>query len=693
MKEDNFLSKIRNIGIIAHIDAGKTTTTERILYYTGKIHKVGEVHEGTTVMDWMEQERERGITITSASTTCLWKDHQINIIDTPGHVDFTVEVERALRVLDGAIVIFCGVEGVEPQSETVWRQANRYRIPRITFINKLDRVGADFYHSVERIRERFSLIPLPIQIPIGEEEDFRGVVDIIRMKAIVWQGEGLEVKVVEGDVPLSMKEKAFHWHNYLMEKIADNNEKYLERFLEEKSLSVKEIKEEIRSMTLAHKAVPVLCGSSLKNKGIQLLLDAVNDYLPSPLDIPPVEGVNPITQEKEKRKASLKEPFSALAFKVVTDPYVGRLTYLRVYSGRIERGSFVYNPTKKRKERIAKILEMHANYREEKKEIVVGDIGAVVGPKGVDTGDSLCDGSNPIIFEGMEFAEPVISIAIEPKTKTDEDKLYSSLHKLVQEDPTFKICQDEETGQTIVSGMGQLHLEIMLDRLRREFNIEVNSGKPQIAYREAIKRRASARGQYIHQSGGRGQYGDVELEVEPIKDGEKTFLDKTKGGVIPKEFIAAIKKGVERTMGVGVLASYPMFNVKTTLLDGSYHSVDSSEFAFKTAASIALKKAFQEADPYLLEPVMKLEIRIPQDSMGEVMGDIVSRRGRIHHTEPKGTSYYISSYVPLAELFDYVTKLRSLTQGKGIPNIEFYRYEEVPSDRAEIIIGQGGKSA
>jgi len=693
MKTQNSLSKIRNIGIIAHIDAGKTTTTERILYYTGKIHKVGEVHEGTAVMDWMEQERERGITITSASTTCSWKDHQINIIDTPGHVDFTVEVERALRVLDGAVVIFCGVEGVEPQSETVWRQANRYRIPRITFINKMDRVGADFYNSVERIRERFSLIPLPIQIPIGEEENFCGVVDIIRMKSIIWQGEGLEVKIVEGDVPLSMKEKVFHWHNYLMEKIADNNEKYLERLLEEKSLSVKEIKEEIRSMTLSHKAVPVLCGSSLKNKGIQLLLDAVNDYLPSPLDIPSVEGVNPITQEREERKASPQEPFSALAFKVVTDPYVGRLTYLRVYSGRKERGSFVYNSTKKRKERIAKILEMHANYREEKKEITVGDIGAIVGPKGIDTGDSLCEGSNPIIFEGMEFAEPVISIAIEPKTKTDEDKLYSSLHKLVQEDPSFKIRQDEETGQTIVSGMGQLHLEIMLDRLRREFNIEVNSGKPQIAYKEAIKKRASARGQYIHQSGGRGQYGDVELEVEPIKNGEKIFLDKTKGGVIPKEFIAAIKKGVERTMRVGILASYPMLNVKTTILDGSYHSVDSSEFAFKTAASIALKKAFREADPYLLEPVMKLEIRIPQDSMGEVMGDIVSRRGRIHHTEPKGISYYISSYVPLAELFDYVTKLRSLTQGKGIPNIEFYRYEEVPSDRAEIIIGQGGKSA
>ena len=693
MKTQNSLSKIRNIGIIAHIDAGKTTTTERILYYTGKIHKVGEVHEGTAVMDWMEQERERGITITSAATTCSWKNYQINIIDTPGHVDFTVEVERALRVLDGAIVIFCGVGGVEPQSETVWHQADRYGIPRIIFINKLDRVAANFYHSVERIREKFGLIPLPIQIPIGEEEGFRGVVDIIRMKAIIWQGEGLEVKIVERDVPLSMKEKAFHWHNYLMEKIAENNEGYLERFIEEKSLTVKEIKEEIRSMTLAHKAVPVLCGSSLKNKGIQLLLNAVNDYLPSPLDIPPVEGVNPITQERERRKPSPQEPFSALAFKVVTDPYVGRLTYLRVYSGRIEKGSFVYNSTKNRKERIAKILEMHANYRKEGKEIAAGDIGAVVGPRSIDTGDSLCGNSNPIIFEGMEFAEPVISIAIEPKTKTDENKLYDSLHKLVQEDPTFKINQNEETGQTIISGMGQLHLEIMLDRLRREFNIEVNSGKPQIAYKEAIRKRASARGQYIHQSGGRGQYGDVELEVEPIENGEKTFLDKTKGGVIPKEFITAIKKGVERTMGIGVLASYPMVNVKATLLDGSYHAVDSSEFAFRTAASIAFKKASRQADPYLLEPVMKLEIRIPRDSMGEVMGDIVSRRGRIYHTELKGTIYYISGYVPLAELFNYVTKLRSLTQGKGIPNIEFYRYEEVPSDRAETIIGQGGKNA
>ncbi len=693
MKTQNSLSKIRNIGIIAHIDAGKTTTTERILYYTGKIHKVGEVHDGTAVMDWMEQEKERGITITSAATTCSWKDHQINIIDTPGHVDFTVEVERALRVLDGAIVIFCGVGGVEPQSETVWRQANRYGIPRIIFINKLDRVGADFYHSVERIKEKFSLIPLPIQIPIGEEEGYCGVIDIVRMKAIVWQGEGLEVSMVESEVPLSMKEKAFHWHNYLMEKIAENNEKYLERFIGEKSLSVEEIKEEVRSMTLTHKAVPVLCGSSLKNKGIQLLLNAVNDYLPSPLDIPPIEGVVPKTQEKEKREPSPQEPFSALAFKVVTDPYVGRLTYVRVYSGRMEKGSFVYNSSKNKRERISKILEMHANYRKEKKEIAAGDIGGILGPRGIDTGDSLCADSNPIIFEGMKFAEPVISISIEPKTKTDESKLYDSLHKLVQEDPTFKINQNEETGQTIVSGMGQLHLEIMLDRLKREFNIGVNSGKPQIAYKEAIRKRAYARGQYIHQSGGRGQYGDVELEVEPTKNGEKAFVDKIKGGSIPKEFIAAIKKGIDRTLGVGVLAGYPMVNVKTTLLDGSFHSVDSSEFAFRTAASIAFKKACRQADPYLLEPVMKLEVRFPQNFMGEVVGDIVSRRGRIYDTELRGTLYYISGYVPLVELFDYVTRLRSLTQGKGIPNIEFYRYEEVPSDRSEIIIGRGGKNA
>lgn len=693
MKEDNSLHKIRNIGIIAHIDAGKTTTTERILYYTGKIYKMGEVHEGTAVMDWMEQERERGITITSAATTCSWKDHQINIIDTPGHVDFTVEVERVLRVLDGVVVIFCGVEGVEPQSETVWRQANRYRIPRITFINKLDRVGADFYRSVERIGEKFSLIPLPLQIPIGEEEGFQGVVDLVRMKAVMWQGEGLKVEMVEKDIPPSIQEKAFHWHNYLVEKIAENNEEYLERFLEEKSLSVEEMKEEIRSMTLAHKVVPILCGSALRNKGMRLLLDGIIDYLPSPLDVPPMKGINPVTQKKEEREPSLGEPFAALAFKVVTDPYVGRLTYLRVYSGKIKRGSVVYNSTKGEGERIAKILEMHANYRTEKEEIVAGGIGGVIGPRRIDTGDSLCDKSHPVIFEGMEFAEPVISIAIEPKTKADEDRLGDCLSKLAQEDPTFKISQDEESGQTITSGMGQLHLEIMLNRLKREFRIGVNVGRPQIAYKETLRSKASAQGRYVHQSGGRGQYGDVYLEVEPNKDNGETFIDKTKGGSIPKEFIPAIKKGIERAMAAGVLVSYPLVNVKTTLLDGSYHPVDSSELAFRIAASIAFKKASEQADAYLLEPIMKAEIRIPQEFMGEVMGDIVSRRGKIYNTELRGTTYYVNAYIPLAELFEYVTKLRSLTQGKGIPNIEFYRYEEVPSEIAGEVIRQGGKNA
>ncbi len=693
MNFQNSISKIRNIGIIAHIDAGKTTATERILYYTGKIYKVGEVHEGTAVMDWMAQERERGITITSAATTCFWKGHQINIIDTPGHVDFTVEVERTLRVLDGVVVIFCGVEGVEPQSETVWRQANRYHIPRLTFINKLDRVGADFYRVVERIREKFSLIPLPLQIPIGEEENFRGVVDLVRLKALIWQGDGLKAKIIEEDIPSYLLEKAFHWHNYLMERIAENNEDYLERLIEEKKLDVEEIKREIRSMTLSHKVVPILCGSALKNKGTRLLLDAIVDYLPSPLDIPPVRGLNPITGEKEERKPFYQEPFAALAFKVVTDPYVGRLTYLRVYSGKVRRGSFIYNSAKNERERIAKILEMHANYRTEKEEIFAGDIGAAIGPKNIDTGNSLCEEKHPIILEGMEFAEPVISIAIEPKTKADEEKLSGCLSKLAQEDPTFKVYQNNETGQTIIFGMGQLHLEIMLDRLKREFKIGVNTGKPQIAYKESIRKKASARGRYVHQSGGRGQYGDVYLEVEPRKDKEETFVDKIRGGSIPREFIPAIKKGIEQAMKTGVLGGYPLVNVKTTLLDGSYHPVDSSEFAFKTAASIAFKKASQQAEPYLLEPIMKVEIRIPQSFMGEVMGDIVSRRGKIYNTESRETLYYINAYVPLAELFNYVTQLRSLTQGKGIPNIEFSHYEEVPSEVAEKIIGQGGKDA
>lgn len=689
MEPKGSLDKVRNIGIVAHIDAGKTTTTERILYYTGKIHKVGEVHEGTAVMDWMKQEKERGITITSAATTCSWKNHRINIIDTPGHVDFTVEVERTLRVLDGGVIIFCGVEGVEPQSETVWRQANRYNIPRLTFVNKMDRVGADFYRVIDSIKQKFELVPLPLQLPIGKEENFRGVVDLVEMKALIWHGDGLEAKILTEEIPSSLTELASYWHNHLLEKITENNDECLERFLEKGSLEVKEIKREVRKLTLNQGVVPVFCGSALKNKGTRLLLDAIVDYLPSPLDIPPVVGVNPLSGKKEKRYASIKQPFSGLAFKIVTDPYMGRLTYFRVYSGMIKVGQLVYNSTKCRKERIARILEMHANYRKDRKEISTGDIGAAIGPREIDTGDSLCEEKHPLIFEPIKFTEPVISIAIEPKTSLDQDKLASSLSKLTQEDPTFKIRQDEETGQIVISGMGQLHLEVVLERLRRDFKVGVDAGKPKVAYKEAIRKKAQARGQYIRQSGGRGQYGDVWLEIEPRKDAEETFVDKTKGGVIPKEFIPSIKKGIKQVMSSGILSGYPLTDVKVNLLDGSYHPVDSSEFAFRTAAFIAFKKACQKADPYLLEPIMKVELRVPQDFMGEVIGDLASRRGRIYKMETRDNSRYLSGYVPLAELFRYITKLRSMTQGRGIPNIEFSHYEEVPSDVAEKIIGRG----
>lgn len=689
MEPKGSLDKVRNIGIVAHIDAGKTTTTERILYYTGKIHKVGEVHEGTAVMDWMKQEKERGITITSAATTCSWKNHRINIIDTPGHVDFTVEVERTLRVLDGGVIIFCGVEGVEPQSETVWRQANRYNIPRLTFVNKMDRVGADFYRVIDSIKQKFELVPLPLQLPIGKEENFRGVVDLVGMKALIWHGDGLEAKILTEEIPSSLTELASYWHNHLLEKITENNDECLERFLEKGSLEVKEIKREVRKLTLSHRVVPVFCGSALKNKGTRLLLDAIVDYLPSPLDIPPVVGVNPLSGKKEKRYASIEQPFSGLAFKIVTDPYMGRLTYFRVYSGMIKVGQLVYNSTKCRKERIARILEMHANYRKDRKEISTGDIGAAIGPREIDTGDSLCEEKHPLIFEPIKFTEPVISIAIEPKTSLDQDKLASSLSKLTQEDPTFKIRQDEETGQIVISGMGQLHLEVVLERLRRDFKVGVDAGKPKVAYKEAIRKKAQARGQYIRQSGGRGQYGDVWLEIEPRKDAEEMFVDKTKGGVIPKEFIPSIKKAIRQVMSSGILSGYPLTDVKVNLLDGSYHPVDSSEFAFRTAAFIAFKKACQKADPYLLEPIMKVELRVPQDFMGEVIGDLASRRGRIYKMETRDNSRYLSGYVPLAELFRYITKLRSMTQGRGIPNIEFSHYEEVPSDVAEKIIGRG----
>ncbi|TET29101.1 elongation factor G [Candidatus Aerophobetes bacterium] len=687
------VNRIRNIGIVAHIDAGKTTLTERMLYYTGRIRKVGEVHEGTAVMDWMIQEKERGITITCAATTCFWKDHQINIIDTPGHVDFTVEVERTLRVLDGAVIIFCGVEGVEPQSETVWHQANRYHIPRITFINKLDRVGADFYRVVESIGEELDLPPLPLQIPIGEGETFQGVVDLVEMEAVIWYGEGLEARVSREKIPPDLRAKALDFHHQLVERAAETNDNYLEKFLEKGDLSSEEIKRAVRYMTLHHKVVPVVCGSALRNKGTRLLLDAVIDYLPSPLDVPPVEGLDPISGEKEKRESSPDEPLAALAFKVVTDPYVGRLTYFRVYSGKIKAGSFVYNSMKQQKERFGRILEMHANYREERAEIKAGEIGAAIGPRNIDTGDSLCDKQHPIILENIEFAQPVISIAIEPKTKLDQQKLYDSLSKLAGEDPTFKVHQDKETGQTIISGMGQLHLEVILDRLRREFKVGVNTGEPQVAYRETVRKKTSSQGRYIHQSGGRGQYGDVWLQIEPrSKDDETVFQDKTKGGSIPKEFIGAIRKGIEQAMNTGVLGGYPLVDIKVSLLDGSYHPVDSSEFAFKTAASIAFKKAVREADPYLLEPIMKVEIKVPQDFLGEVFGDITGRRGQIHEMETQGKIRYLKAYIPLAELFGYVTRLRSLTQGKAVPNIEFSHYQEVPLGIAGQLIRDYGLS-
>jgi len=681
-----YLRSIRNIGIVAHIDAGKTTTTECILYYTGKIHKVGEVDEGTAVMDWMDQEKERGITITSAATTCIWKNHYINIIDTPGHVDFTVEVERALRVLDGVVVIFCGVEGVEPQSETVWRQADRYHIPRVAFINKLDRTGADFYGIIEEMEEKFNIAPLPLQLPIGEGRSFRGVVDLIKKKALIWQGDHPDAPVFEEEIPPYLRKKFLHFYDNLVEKASESDEKLLEEFLEKGSLKEEEIKKGIRRMTLTNRIVPVFCGSALKNKGIRLLLDAIIDYLPSPVDVPPAEGLNPLYRVKEKITPSPEAPFSALAFKIVTDPYVGKLNYIRVYSGEIVVGCSVYNATKKQEERVGRILEMHANYRKERRKLRAGEIGAILGPRNISTGDSLCDKENPIIFEGMEFAEPVISVAIESKTKADENKLVFSLSKLSEEDPTFRFSQDKETGQMIIWGMGHLHLEIIIERLKREFNVEVRVGRPRVAYKEAAGKKARARGEYIRQSGGKGQYGDVWLEVEPASEKEELFVDKIKGGIIPKEFIPAIKSGVEEAMRNGVIRGYPVVRTKVTLIGGSYHPVDSSEIAFKTAAFIAFRKAFELAEPYLLEPIMRVRIKTPQSYVGDVIGDITARRGQIYEMETKKGFSYLYAYVPLAELFGYVTALRSLTKGRAVPNIEFSHYEKLPSPLTEKVI-------
>jgi elongation factor G len=681
------LEKTRNIGIMAHIDAGKTTTTERILYYTGVTYKIGEVDEGTAVMDWMVQEQERGITITSAATTCFWRDYRINIIDTPGHVDFTIEVERSLRVLDGAVAIFDSVAGVEPQSETVWRQANKYGVPRIAFMNKMDRVGADFFMSVNSMIERLDANPVPIQIPIGSEDNFRGPIDLIRMKAMYFDDETLGAKYTEEDIPDNLLPYAEEYREKMLEALADIDDVIMEKFIEKKEITIDEIKSAIRKGTIERKITPVLCGSAFRNKGIQLLLDAIVDYLPSPLDIPPVVGTIPNSGSLVVRHADDNEPFSALAFKVMTDPFVGQLTFIRVYSGVLTSGSYVYNSTKDIKERVARLLKMHANKREEVKEVCAGDIVAIAGLKKTLTGDTLCDEKNPIILESIEFPEPVMSVAIEPKTKADQERLSQSLAKLAQEDPSFKVTFNEETGQTIISGMGELHLEIIVDRLLREFKVGANVGKPQVAYKETIKSSAKAEGKFIKQTGGRGQYGHVFIEIEPLEPGKGfEFENKIVGGAIPREYIPAVEKGVKEAADRGVLAGYPVVDVKARLYDGSYHEVDSSEMAFKIAASIAFKEAAKRANPVLLEPIMSIEVVTPEEYMGDVIGDINSRRGKIQGIEKRGNMQIIKAYAPLAEMFGYATVLRSMTQGRASYTMQFSHYEEVPKSVSDNII-------
>ena len=680
------LEKIRNIGIMAHIDAGKTTTTERILYYTGISHKLGEVHDGTAIMDWMAQEQERGITITSAATTCFWKGHRINIIDTPGHVDFTVEVERSLRVLDGAVAVFCAVGGVEPQSETVWRQADKYKVPRVAFINKMDRTGADFFHVVEMMKNRLGASPLVLQLPIGSEENFEGIVDLVTGKGFVYDESSLGENYDEIPVPEEMTEEVVSYREKIFEAVCDLDEALMEKYLEGRSLTVEEIKKAIRMGTNSLKVVPVFCGSAFKNKGVQPLLDGIVDYLPSPLDIPPVEGKG-LNGEKVVRKASDDEPFSALAFKIMTDPFVGHLTYFRVYSGFMTSGFYVYNANRQKKERIGRLLKMHANKREEIKEVYAGDIAAAVGLKNTLTGDTLCSDRNPVILESIEFPEPVISIAIEPKSKADQEKLSISLNLLATEDPSFTVKTDEETGQTIISGMGELHLEVIVDRLLREFHVGANVGKPEVSYRETVSREARAEGKYIRQTGGRGQYGDVHLKVEPA-DPEKgyEFIDKIVGGVIPKEYIPAVKSGVEEAMSQGILAGYPVVDVKVTLFDGSYHEVDSSEIAFKIAGSMAFKEACSKAKMMLLEPIMSVEVVIPEEYLGDIMGDISARRGKVLGMENRASVHIIRAEVPLANMFGYATDIRSMSQGRATYTMQFARYARVPQNIVEEII-------
>jgi elongation factor G len=690
------LEKTRNIGIMAHIDAGKTTTTERILYYTGRSYKIGEVHEGTATMDWMVQEQERGITITSAATTCFWRDCRINIIDTPGHVDFTVEVERSLRVLDGAVAILDAVSGVEPQTETVWRQADKYRVPRIVYVNKMDRVGADFYRCLDMIRDRLGAHPVPIQIPIGREDQYTGLVDLIDQVGLVWlDDETLGKEFTKIDVPADMRDVVKEYREKMIEGLAEVDDHLMEKYVGGEPISPEELKAAVRRGTIQMNLFPVLCGASFKNKGVQPLLEAVIDYLPSPLDIPPVQGINPETREPEERKAADDEPFAALAFKIMNDQHVGQLVFLRVYSGTLPSGSAVYNSTKSRKERVGRLLRMHANKREEVGAIAAGDITAAIGLKFTTTGDTLCDPDEPIVLESMTFPEPVIAVAIEPKTRADEEKLGLSLSRLALEDPTFRVTTEEETAQTLIHGMGELHLEIIVDRLLREFRVEANVGKPQVAYRETIRKPAEAQGRYVRQTGGRGQYGDVYLEVEPNEPGGGfVFENKIVGGAVPREYIPAVEKGVREALDTGVLAGYPMVDIKVRLTDGSYHEVDSSEMAFKIAASMGFKEAVRRAKPTLLEPVMDVEVVTPEEYMGAIVGDLNSRRGRIASMEARGSSQVIRAHVPLAQMFGYATEMRSMTQGRATYTMQFSRYEEVPPAIAEEIMAKvAGKPA
>lgn len=689
------IERYRNLGIMAHIDAGKTTTTERILFYTGVSHRMGEVHEGAAVMDWMVQEQERGITITSAATTCFWSgmgqqysEHRVNIIDTPGHVDFTIEVERSLRVLDGACAVFCAVGGVEPQSETVWRQANKYQVPRMAFVNKMDRAGANFLRVVQQIKERLGAMPVPLQLPIGAEDSFKGVVDLVKMKAVYWDEESLGTKFEYADIPADMQADCEEWHEKLLEAAAEASEELMDKYLEGEGLTEAEVQRGLRLRTLANEVVPTLCGSAFKNKGVQAMLDAVIDYMPSPVDVPPIKGILDDAEQSEgERHPSDDEPFAALAFKVATDPFVGSLTFFRAYSGTLNSGDTVYNPVKGKRERIGRILQMHANSREEIKEVRAGDIAAAVGLKDVGTGDTLCELNRVITLERMEFPEPVIAVAVEPKTKADQEKMGLALSKLAQEDPSFRVHTDQESGQTIIAGMGELHLEIIIDRMKREFKVEANVGAPQVAYRETIRKPVEQEGKFVRQSGGRGQYGHVWLRIEPREPGAGyEFVNQIVGGVVPKEYIPAVDQGVQEQMGNGVIAGYPVVDLKVILFDGSYHDVDSSEMAFKIAGSMGFKEGAKKADPVLLEPIMKVEVVTPEEYMGDVMGDLNRRRGLVQGMEDVPAGKVIRAEVPLAAMFGYATDLRSATQGRATYSMEFAKYNEAPANIAEAVI-------